>query len=63
MIFSTILSKTITEDVKQTCINNAFSCKSCEKQFTTKGNLKTHIQSIHENIKFPCQQCDFITQG
>ena len=54
MILSTILSKNITKDIKETCIN-IFSCRSCEKQFTTKGNL-------NENIRIPCQrwqQCDY----
>ena len=26
---------------------------------TQKGNLLTHIKSIHEGLMFPCDQCDF----
>ena len=35
------------------------ACNQCDKQFTTEGNLKTHIQSKHEGIKYACKQCDY----
>ena len=28
-------------------------------EFTTEQSLKTHIQAVHEGIKFPCDLCDF----
>ena len=36
-----------------------FSCNQCHSQFTTKGNLKTHIQSKHEGVKYTCNHCNF----
>ena len=38
--------------------SNMWQCELCDKEYTSKGNLKTHVQSIHEGRKFPCQQCD-----
>ena len=37
-----------------------FTCKLCDKSFSQKGNLNTHIKSVHENkkdIKFKI--CDY----
>ena len=33
-------------------------CQDCEKIFSTKGNLKSHIESVHEGKKFACSQCN-----
>ena len=33
-------------------------CKICNKKFTLLRNLKTHIESVHDKIKFPCLQCE-----
>jgi len=39
-------------------IKNKFQCHECEKNFSNKSNLKTHIKSIHENIKnYVCEDC------
>ena len=27
--------------------------------FTKKGNLQTHIKSVHEGQKFQCQHCEY----
>ena len=38
--------------------NVEFRCKICEKKFSKKVNLKTHIFSIHEqNRSFECLLC------
>ena len=31
----------------------------CDYEATTQGSLKTHIQSVHEKIKYPCNQCGY----
>ena len=35
-----------------------FPCNFCVFKATTKGSLKTHIQSVQERIKYSCNQCD-----
>ena len=32
-------------------------CKECGK-FMSKGNLKFHINSVHEKIRYKCNQCN-----
>ena len=36
-----------------------FPCPECEYKATWKGNLQTHIKSIHKGITFPCSECDY----
>ena len=39
-----------------------FKCKTCEYESRFKGNLKQHIEAVHEGIKpFKCDICDFKT--
>ena len=41
--------------------HKSFFCPECGKSFTQKGNMKTHYKSIHEGMKYPCRQCEFLT--
>ena len=34
-------------------------CNLCDYQATMKGNLKQHIQSEHEDIKYSCDQYNY----
>ena len=36
-----------------------FRCETCEKIFDRKDNLRTHFESQHLNIKYPCDQCEY----
>ena len=36
-----------------------FNCDQCQSKFTEKHSLITHIQSIHEGVKYACNQCDY----
>ena len=36
-----------------------YPCNKCEYSATTTGNLKRHIQNIHEGLKYPCNQCEY----
>ena len=31
----------------------------CGSKFQTNGNLKIHIQSVHEKIQFECNECNY----
>ena len=31
----------------------------CQYQATTSGNLRTHVQSKHEGVKYACMHCDY----
>ena len=42
----------------KTINNKSFPCKLCHKNFTTKGNLKNHTNTIHNKI-FPFK-CPFV---
>ncbi len=45
--------RSVHEEVK-------FDCLQCDKQFSQKSNLKTHIQSKHENLRrYECYLCEF----
>ena len=32
-------------------------CELCGKYFKTKGNLRVHVESVHESSKHPCDMC------
>ena len=51
--------KTVHENKNVTKIQ----CKICEKWFSSKDKLNSHIQDVHQKSKFQCQMCDekFIT--
>ena len=34
-------------------------CNICKKQYKTKINLSTHMQSVHKGVKYPCNQCEY----
>ena len=31
----------------------------CNHKATKQSNLKEHIESVHEGVKYPCSQCDY----
>ena len=39
--------------------SNMWQCELCDKEYTSKGNLKTHVQNKHKGDKSQCQQCEF----
>ena len=40
-----------------------FFCNICQKHFHTRGTtLKRHMKNVHEDPKFKCDKCDFVTR-
>ena len=37
---------------------NWYPCDPCQYKATEKGNLKKHIQSVHEKVKYFCDLCN-----
>jgi len=35
-----------------------FQCDKCEKEFSRKDNLKTHVTSYHSKKKYSCPECN-----
>ena len=35
-----------------------FNCPQCRAEFSKRCNLKAHIDSEHENIRYSCEHCD-----
>lgn len=53
------MEKKITQDIPVPKKTNF--CELCKNYFSTKGNLKNHISTIHNNIrpfKCPYDKCD-----
>ena len=50
--------KLIDDSQLQNDFEKAFHCEYCSKKFLTRGNLRQHIQSKHQGVKFDCNQCD-----
>ena len=36
-------------------------CDICDKECSTKGNLKSHVRNIHEGVRFSCEECGYKT--
>ena len=32
-------------------------CEECDYETVDMSNLKKHVKSVHQGIKYPCQQC------
>ena len=35
-----------------------FKCDQCDKSYSQKGHLNTHIKCIHEKLQYNCDKCD-----
>merc|ERR1719342_1732498 len=40
------------------CNENRYSCDRCNYKTSHLHHLQNHIKSIHEGVKFPCDQCN-----
>ena len=53
------LEENINEGFIFVDIHNLQDSKSCVDGQIISFSIKTHIQSKHEGIKYPCNQCDY----
>ena len=35
-----------------------YKCDACDSSFVTKGNLKSHANAVHLNLKHECEKCN-----
>ena len=49
-----VYSKENTENIEK---NLNISCNICGKNYNSQSTLKLHVQSVHERIKYSCNQC------
>ena len=55
-----LISGTIMNKIK----DKEFPCKECPKQFAFQKELKSHIQSVHLNLKpYGCENCIYKASG
>ena len=38
-----------------------YPCDQCEKSFSSDYYLRTHIRVRHDMVRYPCQDCHFVT--
>ena len=36
-----------------------FACSRCDYQTNRKDNLQVHINSVHDDIRYPCNVCEY----
>ena len=36
-----------------------FQCRVCKYKATEQGNLKIHVQAMHEGLTYNCDECNF----
>ena len=67
-IFQSRNSEYFEEDVKEDIVDEKKQdsimvqnniCNICSKCYKSKRNLKTHIESIHEKVKYPGNLCEY----
>ena len=47
----------IDEETRLHFLNH--SCETCNKYFNSSGALRKHIQYVHTEIRYPCNQCEY----
>ncbi len=45
------------------CLGKGYQCEQCDRIFTESGSLRRHVLSIHEEIRYPCDECDYKVQN
>ena len=42
-----------------TAVGSKFQCPQCDKLFSHNTSVHAHIRSVHEGVKYACNQCDY----
>ena len=57
-VLSDHLAKQVLEErTVKVNVNGKYECEPCQKTFSRRG-LDYHKQSVHQGIKYACDQCD-----
>ena len=40
-------------------VNGKYECVPCKKTFAGSGSLYNHNKSVHQGVKYACDQCDY----
>ena len=48
-----VISREITK------VGSKLQCPQCDKLFYNCSNVHAHIRSVHEGVKYACNQCDY----
>ena len=57
---TTTMEEPLNSGTRNIIDNSELICNECGKQFSYKAGLHTHKKSIHEGLKYPCNQCNYI---
>ena len=54
-----LVERALVDDSYDPASDGKFQCEHCNYATKYKQNLKKHIKSIHECVKYPCNSCDY----
>ncbi len=58
LLFSQFYHFTSFFQLQEKIEQNMFDCHLCSKKFRSKGNLETHVRTVHEKVRpFVCAKC------
>merc|ERR1712179_692609 len=54
--FQNLLTKSVDDKVK-------YKCLKCPKEMSEKRNLRKHVQTQHNGVRYTCDLCDYVGDG
>ena len=43
---------------KKNINSKVIKCEKCDYKTKDRSNLKKHVMAVHDQVKFPCSECD-----
>ena len=40
-----------------------YQCQHCDYETSKTSSIKTHVEAIHEGVRYPCNQCSYKATG